>query len=671
LTQRVIEPAPGADASVQLDASGGVAVVTFDHARSAACFAALAPALERAFGDPSVRAVVLRSARRDVFATGPSVERGDGRPFTFARDAEAAAREVASRLSWLAAAPKPVVAWVEGAALGSGFELALACTAAVAGPTARVGLPDVHAGRLPGGNGVLRVAERAGLAAAIDLALGGRRIDADEALRRGLVDMIVDDARGLGAARALALRLAAEPRLARRLEAQRRRRAGHRLQRLVADRNPVGRALLVRRARRALAPRSRSDAAAASRIVELVAVYGARGFHAAAEHEARLFGELVVGEGAHRLEELAHAEAALEAAANEAAATPRVAVLGVVGAGPFGSRLAAAAVEAGLVVEREALARAEVVVDASADDRAHKMASLDAIEAAAPAVAAIAVVTWTLPLAHVAATAAAPSRVVAIHPGLVRGSRLVELVRAEATDPRAAVAVEQLLRRLGHVVVVVEDTPLSYAPRILLPVFREAWLLAAEGAAPDAVDAALRDWGFRTGPFDLAVELGPKLAARLAGAAATAFGDRLALPPSFPRVPSPAAAGRGASRSAARRSPSVAVSPSSTRCSAAAAKASSPARARRTSPPCSAPGSQRSAAARFVTSMSSVRPRSFAAFASSSSASVRASSPRPSSSRPRAAAFGSIPDLGPGLGAGAARRASASSRWARRGRGRR
>ncbi len=83
----------------------------------------------------------------------------------FAKDAEDASREVSKRFARIASLAKPVVACVHGAALGGGFELALACTATVAtdDDTTLLGLPEVKLGLMPAANGLIRVAQRAGL----------------------------------------------------------------------------------------------------------------------------------------------------------------------------------------------------------------------------------------------------------------------------------------------------------------------------------------------------------------------------------------------------------------------------------------------------------------------------------------------------------------------------
>lgn len=106
-------------------------------------------------------------------------------------------------------APKPVIAMVNGYALGGGCELALACDLVVAAETARFGLPEVKLGLLPGFGGTQRLPRRIGWGRARDLILTGRQVPADEALRLGLCDRVVPAADLRSTTEALAVALAA------------------------------------------------------------------------------------------------------------------------------------------------------------------------------------------------------------------------------------------------------------------------------------------------------------------------------------------------------------------------------------------------------------------------------------------------------------------------------
>jgi enoyl-CoA hydratase len=118
----------------------------------------------------------------------------------------------------LAGFPKPTIAMINGAALGGGCELALACDVRVAARSARLGQPEVRLGLIPGGGGTQRLPRLVGAGRALRLILTGDLIDAEEAYRIGLIDILADDdelqsrtielARTMAAHSPVALRLA-------------------------------------------------------------------------------------------------------------------------------------------------------------------------------------------------------------------------------------------------------------------------------------------------------------------------------------------------------------------------------------------------------------------------------------------------------------------------------
>lgn len=331
--------------------------------------------------DASVDAVVLRSAKAASFCAGANL--GVVQDLRFATDAEDLARELARVLLRLARSPKPIVACVDGCALGGGFEMALACTAVVATDTRDTvfGLPEIKLGLLPAGNGLLRIAERSGLRIAAELGLRGQRLHVHDAWKRGLVDEIVEPEIALSAARELALRLSRNPSLARalgksrlaraRVHGARRRslgrtpswrtksRAASRIEQVLVEENPLGRMLFWKRLRADVQRRTLGTDAAAVAVVDLLERYGSRGFANAARFEARCFGDLVVSPASRRLVELFFATLELkkdlglppaERQAVLAARPSSVENLGVVGAGLMGAGIAASSVRAGLVV---------------------------------------------------------------------------------------------------------------------------------------------------------------------------------------------------------------------------------------------------------------------------------------------------------------------------------
>jgi enoyl-CoA hydratase/carnithine racemase len=133
--------------------------------------------------------IVLTSAVEGFFAAGADIKHMsavDAESFRKYGDA------LRSALERLAALPLVSVAAIEGLALGGGLELAMACTMRVATAAARLGLPEVKLGLIPGAGGTQRLPRLVGRGRALDLMLTGRRVDADEAFWIGLIDRFAE-----------------------------------------------------------------------------------------------------------------------------------------------------------------------------------------------------------------------------------------------------------------------------------------------------------------------------------------------------------------------------------------------------------------------------------------------------------------------------------------------
>ena len=158
-----------------------------------------------------LRAVILTGAGDRAFSAGADIAE------LAALDPGAAlelSRSGSRVFSALAAFPVPVIAAINGLALGGGLELALACAVRIASDTARLGQPEVRLGLIPGYGGTQRLARLLGPGPALRLLLTGDAIAAAEALRLGLVSEVVPAARLLDAAEACAARIAANAPLA-------------------------------------------------------------------------------------------------------------------------------------------------------------------------------------------------------------------------------------------------------------------------------------------------------------------------------------------------------------------------------------------------------------------------------------------------------------------------
>jgi methylglutaconyl-CoA hydratase len=143
--------------------------------------------LARAAASRRLRCVVVTGAGDRAFCAGADLKERAGMSEA---DVHAFHRDLRAALRGIEASPKVFLAAVNGAALGGGLELALACDLRVLGSAAEVGLPEVALGIIPGGGGTQRLARAIGVARAKDLVLTARRIGAEEALRWGLVSKV-------------------------------------------------------------------------------------------------------------------------------------------------------------------------------------------------------------------------------------------------------------------------------------------------------------------------------------------------------------------------------------------------------------------------------------------------------------------------------------------------
>ncbi len=190
---------------------GPVATVTLNrpqvlNALNAQVFNDLELVFTMLANDGSVRAVLLTGAGEKAFAAGADIRE---LAETDAASGEALALRGQAVFEGIARCGKPVIACVNGFALGGGCELALACTLRIAADSARLGFPEVKLGLIPGYGGTQRLPRLVGSSAALRLILTGEPVVAEEALRIGLVDQVVAGGELLERARELALKLAA------------------------------------------------------------------------------------------------------------------------------------------------------------------------------------------------------------------------------------------------------------------------------------------------------------------------------------------------------------------------------------------------------------------------------------------------------------------------------
>ncbi|RWE30143.1 MAG: 3-hydroxyacyl-CoA dehydrogenase, partial [Mesorhizobium sp.] len=475
--------------------------------------------------DPAARAIVIACAGR-TFVAGADITEF-GKPVE-----QPELRAIVALLETIA---KPTVAAIHGTALGGGLELALGCHFRVADAGARLGLPEVKLGLLPGGGGTVRLPRLVGAAKALGMIVSGAPISADEAKAAGLVDAVFD-----GDLLAEAIRFADEmadrdgPLIA------------------VRDRNDrlaetdlaafaAQAAGLARKARGLEAPLACAEAVRNAIILP---------FDEALAAERQAFAKLVSGDQSRAQRHLFFAE-------REAAKVPgkdlqrrKIERVGIIGAGTMGGGIAMAFVNGGFPVtlletSAEALRRGlamidknyavsvsrgslteeakrqrlglfrgstdyadladcDLIVEAVFEDMAVKKEVFGRLDAVARPGAILATNTSYLDVDEIAASTSRPQDVLGMHffsPANVM--KLLEIVRADRTAPDALATVAELARRIGKVPVVVGVCHGFVGNRMLSARGTENEALLLEGATPGQVDKAFTDFGWPMGPFQM------------------------------------------------------------------------------------------------------------------------------------------------------------------------
>jgi enoyl-CoA hydratase len=203
-------------ANLRLESRAPLAIVTMErpkvlNALNAATLTELEAVFAALADDPAIRVILLAGSGGRTFAAGADISEleaisaEDGRAFSLR------GQQLFRRIETLG---KPVIACIQGFALGGGCELAMACTVRLAAEDARLGQPEVKLGILAGYGGTQRLPRLVGRGAALKLLLTGEIINAQEALRIGLVDEVVPAAELMQRAEALAMAIAAQAPLA-------------------------------------------------------------------------------------------------------------------------------------------------------------------------------------------------------------------------------------------------------------------------------------------------------------------------------------------------------------------------------------------------------------------------------------------------------------------------
>ncbi len=516
-----------------LSRDGDVAVITLDSPPVNALGAQVRAGLVEAFNQANASdaaAIVLICGGRTFFAGADITE--FGRP-------PAPGPGFPELMVTIENSKKPVVAAIHGTALGGGLETALCAHFRVAVPSAKLGVPEVALGILPGSGGTQRLPRVVGVQKALEMVTSGQPISAKAAAASGLVDAVVEEGKLLEGALAFARQAVAEGKPLVRVRDNDAKLAEARANpQIFAD------------FRKANARKFRGFMAPENNIRAVEAAVTSASFDEGLAEERRLFMELATGPQAQAQQYYFFAERQAQRIPDVPDDTPtrQVKSIGIIGAGTMGGGIAMNFANAGLPVtiveqtqepldrglatirknyERTAarggltpeqveqrcalisgslamddLKDADLVIEAVFERMDIKQDIFRSLDAICKPGAILATNTSALNIDEIAAVTQRPQDVIGLHffsPANVM--KLLEVVRADKTAKDVIATAMKLAKKIGKVAVLAGVTPGFIGNRILAQRQREAQKLILEGAMPWDVDRVLFDFGFPMGPF--------------------------------------------------------------------------------------------------------------------------------------------------------------------------
>ena len=517
----------------------GIRLITFGDGRLNALGAhtrqRLFEDLQAAEDDENVSSVILLGAGQN-FSCGADITEFDSLVASSQNNIS-----LVDVVNYVEAFSKPIVAAIQGVALGGGCELALACHYRVALPTARIGLPEVTVGVIPGAGGTQRLPRLVGVQKALNMILTGKPVSATQAFDLGLVDAVASD--GDTSLQDCAAKWADWAVLMPLND--------RRLSRLALRENPVEVKAICRAAAKKLPPRERGGESVHCALEAVEACAGPNGM----QREGELFFQaLSKGQGQR------HAFFAVRAAQKSKLPPPKqhallskppTAPVGVIGAGTMGSGIALVLLQAGFTVhlvdiQQEALQKGvaflqrtvqsmvtkqnlsqsqassllgrlvpsqslndmkdcALIVEAVVEKMVVKQKIFSTLGEVTPPTALLLSNTSTLDINQMAAVLPPERR------GYCAGwhffspahrMKLVEIVVASQTSPESVALLQVLTKRIGKVGVTVGCCDGFVGNRMLAPYTGESCLLLAEGdATVESVDRAMSAFGMAMGPF--------------------------------------------------------------------------------------------------------------------------------------------------------------------------
>lgn len=548
----------------------GLAIITLDqpgekvNTLDKAMIGAFQQLLDEMTSRDDIEAAVLISGKEGNFIAGADINMFD--TFGTPADFEAFIKNATDLLDKIERFHKPIIAAVNGSCIGGGLEVILACHYRIAtdDPSTKFGFPEVKLGLLPGAGGSQRLPKLVGLPKALDMMLTGKNIYPYPAKKMGLVDELTHRHGLLAAARHAAKKLAKNGKPERKLPFSDK----------LLTHTPL-RNIAFNQAKKTVLRMTRGNYPAPIKIIESAKAGLTMGYDDGFRQERKLFVELAFTPESKSLRNLFFGMQAVKK--NPWADAARdIKRIGVLGSGLMGSGiadvsagngyrvvlkdrdvsqaskgLAGIRAETGKKVKKRIMTRFEadcflaqitptgtydefrdipLVIEAVFEDLDIKHNVLKEVEAVSPD-AIFASNTSSLPIGDIAKGAKKPENVIGMHYfSPVQKMPLLEIIKTEKTSDEALGTAYEVGLRQGKTVIVVNDGPGFYTTRILAPFMNEAILLLEEGAKIEAIDSAMKDFGFPVGPVVLMDEVGLDVGAHVSSVLSPMFRKRGAEP---------------------------------------------------------------------------------------------------------------------------------------------
>jgi 3-hydroxyacyl-CoA dehydrogenase / enoyl-CoA hydratase / 3-hydroxybutyryl-CoA epimerase len=518
----------------------------------------------------SVKAVVIQSAKKDVFIAGADIKEIEGiTEVEVGKQKAQAGQNVFNKLEDM---PMPVIAVIDGVALGGGCELALACSHRVAtfNEKVKIGLPEVNLGFVPGFGGTYRLPRIVGLQQGLKMILSGQQISGAPAFKVGLVDGLFASSTLTADVRAFAESLFDKP-VGNKFHPKPKKGFDKFL-----DTNPIGQAVVFDQSRKNVMALTKGFYPAPLRAIDVVKACRALPREEALNIEAETFAELAITDISKNLVKcfyLTEKFKKLSLPGGEAFKPAKVQKAGVIGAGIMGGGIAqlfsdrgiwtrmkdmnydavAKGLAAAYKVYQGALKKrkikphdlvgkmgmitgttdysgfqdVDIVIEAVVENMDVKKKVFAELDSVVRPNTLLFSNTSSLSVTEMAEATKDPSRVIGFHFfNPVHRMPLVELVTTKHCSPGTIVSALELTRRLGKTPILVKDAPGFLVNRILLAYINEAGRLFTAGSRIEDIDSVMTDFGMPMGPFTLSDEVGLDVGVKVLHILQQGLGDR-------------------------------------------------------------------------------------------------------------------------------------------------